>query len=177
MKDPKIQEEVRIPEDLEFELDGNIVKVSGPKGEVSRELDMNGVSLSEKGGKIVIEADSDKRKHRALLGTAKSRLRNMIKGVTEGFVYRLVVLYSHFPISVKVEGDRVEIHNFLGESKPRVAKIVGGTGVKVEGDEIVVRGIDKEEAGQTAANIEQVAQVRERDPRVFQDGIYIIEEA
>jgi large subunit ribosomal protein L6 len=63
----------------------------------------------------------------------------------------------------------------LGEKYPRVAKIVGRTQVRVDGDEILVSGISKEEVGQTAINIERATAVRYRDRRVFQDGCYLVE--
>jgi large subunit ribosomal protein L6 len=68
----------------------------------------------------------------------------------------------------------VIIENFLGEKSPRRTKIVGRAEVRVKGNEIVVTGIDKEECGQTAANLEQATRVKNLDPRVFQDGIYIV---
>jgi large subunit ribosomal protein L6 len=71
----------------------------------------------------------------------------------------------------------VSIGNFLGERKPRVARILGESQVKLHGDEMVVTGINKEDVGQTAANIEQATRIKGRDPRVFQDGIYITEKA
>lgn len=171
----KAREEIQIPEEVQVEIHGANIRVSGPKGEASRGLDLRGISFRKEEEKIIIEADSTRRKRRAALGTSKSHLENLMKAVTDGFTYKLKVVYSHFPISVKVQDDRVEIHNFIGEQKPRIAKIIGATEVKVEGDEIIVSGVDKEDVGQTAANIEQVAQVRGRDPRVFQDGCYIVE--
>jgi large subunit ribosomal protein L6 len=56
-----------------------------------------------------------------------------------------------------------------------VARIVGGAEVEVVGDEILVRGVDKEEVGQTALNIEQASRPKGKDPRVFQDGCYLFE--
>jgi large subunit ribosomal protein L6 len=99
----------------------------------------------------------------------------MIKGVTNGFTYKLAIVYSHFPISVSVKKGFIEIYNFTGEKNPRIAKIVGNTSVEVKGKEIIVSGVNKEEVGQTAANIEQAARVKGRDIRIFQDGIYITE--
>jgi large subunit ribosomal protein L6 len=78
-------------------------------------------------------------------------------------------------MQVKVEGKNIVISNFLGEKKPRVANILGETTVKASGDEVVISGINKEDVGQTAANIEQLTKIKRFDPRVFQDGIYIVE--
>ena len=105
----------------------------------------------------------------------RDSIRNMIEGVKEGFRYKLKIVYSHFPISVKVQGDKVIIENFLGEKAPRIAKIVGNTKVRVEKQDIIVEGPDIEEVGQTAANIEQATKIKGFDRRVFVDGIYIYE--
>jgi large subunit ribosomal protein L6 len=84
------------------------------------------------------------------------------------------IVFAHFPMTVKVTGDKVNIDNFLGERHPRVAKIVGSAKVNVKGDEVTVTGINKEDVGQTMANLEQATKIKGRDPRVFQDGIYLI---
>jgi large subunit ribosomal protein L6 len=107
------------------------------------------------------------------IGTSIAHVKNMVDGVTKGFVYKLKVIYSHFPITVKVEKDKVMINNFLGERTSRVAKIVGETQVKIEGQELSVTGIKLEEVSQTAANIEQATRIVGYDKKVFQDGIYI----
>lgn len=78
-------------------------------------------------------------------------------------------------MNVAVEGSRVKITNFLGEKYPRYAQIVGDVRVTVKGDIITVSGIDKETVGQTAANLEQATRIVKRDPRVFQDGIYLFQ--
>lgn len=177
MATPRIREEVELPEEVEVKLDGRSVEVSGPNGKLSRTFDMPGINLSKVGQIVMIESLSSRRRQRAAVGTVRAHLKNMAKAVTEGFTYKLKVVYSHFPITVKVEDRRVMIHNFIGEKEPRVARIVGDVEVKVEGDEIIVQGVNKEEVGQTAVNIEQAAQVKRRDPRVFQDGCYITERA
>jgi large subunit ribosomal protein L6 len=98
--------------------------------------------------------------------------------VKEGFVYRLKMVYAHFPMQVNVTKGSVTVTNFLGERKARIAKIVEGVKVEVNAKdrEIDVRGINKEAVGQTAANIEQTTKIKRRDPKVFQDGIYLVEE-
>ncbi len=114
----------------------------------------------------------------AIARTFKAHIANMLKGVTEGFTYKLKVVYSHFPMTIKVQGDEVVIENFLGEKNPRRARILPGVNVKVMGgQEIIVEGIDKEAVGQTAANIEQATRITKWDRRVFQDGVYIVEKA
>jgi large subunit ribosomal protein L6 len=84
-------------------------------------------------------------------------------------------VFSHFPISVKVQGKSVLIENFTGERRARKVKIVGDVQVKVESEDVVVEGINLEDVSQTAANIEQATKVKNKDPRVFLDGIYVYE--
>ena len=175
--DAWVREEVEVPEGVEVTVEGNTVKVKGPKGELERELKYPGVKIFTEDGKVVVYKEFPRKKDIAIVRTFKAHIANMIKGVTEGFTYRLKVVYSHFPVTVKVQGDEVVVENFLGEKNPRKAKILPGVTVKVRGQEITVEGIDKEAVGQTAANIEQATRITKWDRRVFQDGIYIVEKA
>ncbi|MBO8181322.1 MAG: 50S ribosomal protein L6 [Archaeoglobus sp.] len=171
---------VEIPENVEVSIEGDDVlgytlKAKGPKGENVRKLRYRGVLIEKQDSKIRVYTKEKKTKTRAIVGTFASHIRNLIKGVSEGFKYKLKVVYAHFPVKVRVEGDEVIIENFLGEKHPRRSKIVGRAQVKVQGNEIIVTGIDKEECGQTAANLEQTTKIKNLDERVFQDGIYIVE--
>ncbi|RLG58707.1 MAG: 50S ribosomal protein L6 [Candidatus Hydrothermarchaeota archaeon] len=170
-----ISKVIEIPEGVEAEVKGDLVIIKGPKGELKRRLFYPGVEIKKEGSKIVVRTLGIRKRQRAMLGTYVAHINNMIKGVTKGFEYKLKILYSHFPISVKVSGDEVIVENFLGEKVPRKTKIFGNCTVEVKGNEIIVKGINKEEVGQTAANIEQLTRVKDKDPRVFQDGIYLIE--
>jgi large subunit ribosomal protein L6 len=125
----------------------------------------------------VVDASSSRKEQKAMVGTFASHIRNLILGVTDGFECKMSIVYAHFPMQVKVDGKTLIIGNFLGEKKPRVAKILGETKVKVSGSEVVVSGINKEDVGQTAANIEQKTKIKRFDPRTFQDGIYIVQKA
>ena len=173
-----IVEEVEIPENVTIEINGMRVKVTGPKGTIERDFShIRGVEIRKEDNKIIIETFFANRKKKALVPTIAAHIENMIKGVTKGFRYKLKIIYSHFPVNVKVDekGKKVIIENFLGEKAPRIAKIVGNVTVKVKGDDIIVEGIDIEEVGQTAANIEHATKVKNYDRRVFMDGIYIYE--
>ena len=96
----------------------------------------------------------------------------MIKGVTEGFEYKMKTVFSHFPIKTSVDGNEFIIQNFLGERSARRAKILEGVSVEVNGEDVTVQGTNKESVGQTVANIERTTKVKKRDVRVFQDGVY-----
>lgn len=168
---------VEIPENVRVEVMGNAVKVSGEKGTLERELFYPNVSIQVSNGKVIIRAEKSRKKQRAIVGTFAAHIKNMIKGVSQGFEYRLKIVYSHFPITVKKEADKLLISNFLGEKHPREAKVYSDVEVQIKGSEIILRGINKEHVGQSAANIERATEIKGRDRRVFQDGIYIVEKA
>lgn len=167
--------ETNVAEGVSVEISGNHVKVGGPKGTIEKSFIISKDMKIEMGDKKVkVSSESEKRNTKALVGTIAAHIRNMIDGVTKGFTYRLRIIYSHFPVTVKVEKDRLLIQNFLGERSPRVAKIAGKTEVKIEGSDIVLSGTDVDEVSQTAGNIEQAARIVGYDKKVFQDGIYIV---
>jgi large subunit ribosomal protein L6 len=167
--------ELEIPEDVSAEVDHLDLTVSGPNGEVTRRLWYPDVSVSVEDGHVVIASDTDDAKTTATMGTFESHVDNMFYGVTEGWSYQMEVFYAHFPMQVNVEGDEVVINNFLGEKAPRRTQIRGDTEVQVDGEEVTLSGPDKEAVGQTAADIEQLTRVTDKDTRVFQDGVYITE--
>ncbi len=168
-----LREELEIPEGIDVNLDGGIT-VKGSKGQLKRKFNYPKVTIKKEENKIVLEANFPKKRDKAMLGTIRSHINNMFIGLTDGFTYNMKIVYAHFPMAVKATGNKVTIENFLGERHPRTAKIVGDAKVQVKGDEVVVTGINKEEVGQTMANLEQATKIKGRDPRVFQDGIYFV---
>ena len=169
-----IREEIEIPEGVEVIIDKNVVSIKGPNGADSRKFTYAGVSIKAEDDVVLLETAFPKKKDKAMIGTTKAHISNMIKGVTEGFTYTMKIVFAHFPMTVKVNGNIVNIDNFLGERHPRKANIVGDSKVSIKGDEVTITGINKEHVGQTMANLEQATKIKGRDPRVFQDGIYLI---
>lgn len=171
-----LKEEIEVPEKVQVTLEpGGTVKVKGPLGEVSRKLAHPRVKVERKGTHIVVSSELPRKREKALVGTYASHIRNMIEGVTKGFEYRMKIVYAHFPIKASVKGSTFVIENFLGEKSPRKTEILGATKVTVKGDIVELTGPDVEAVGQTAANIERATKIKGYDPRVFQDGIYIIQ--
>lgn len=166
---------IEIPEDVEVEVKGRTVTVKGPKGVLTKDFSHAPVSISLEGETLTVKTYWPRRKEDSMVGTISSHIRNMIKGVTEGFVYKMKIVFSHFPITVKIDGDTILIENFTGERNPRRAKIVGDVKVSVKGDDVIIEGIDINEVSQTAANIQQATRIKRKDPRVFLDGIYVYE--
>ncbi|WP_135363711.1 50S ribosomal protein L6 [Halosimplex halophilum] len=165
--------ELQIPDEASAEMDHLELTVEGPNGSVTRRLWYPDVSVSVDGDAVVIESEEDDAKTMSTLGTFESHVRNMFHGVTEGWEYEMEVFYSHFPMQVDVDGDEVVIENFLGERAPRRTEIHGDTDVSVSEETITLSGPDVEAVGQTAADIEQLTRVTDKDVRVFQDGVYI----
>ena len=167
--------ELIIPEGVEVEVAGNNVKVKGSKGEIEKRLIYEkGIKVEKADSKIVVSAESDRRHFKATIGSMVAHVRNMVDGVMKGYTYKLKVVYSHFPVTVKVEGKKVLVQNFLGERTPRIAKIAGKADVKVDGADLTVTGIDVDDVSRTAANIEQCTRITGRDRRVFQDGCWLV---
>ncbi len=168
---------IKLPEGVEARIEDDILFIKGPLGENKRLVKnpLFTVSLDEVKSVVIKSAkDSNSRKYKRIINTYASHINNMIKGVVNGYEARLKITYSHFPITVKVEGNNVIIDNFIGEKKPRKTKLINGAKLKVEGNIITITGLDKEVVGQTAANLERTTQIKKKDRRVFQDGIWII---
>ena len=167
--------ETIVADGVNVEISGSRIKVSGTKGSLEKKFIIDKDMKIEKiENKVRVSSARERRSTKALVGTINAHIRNMIDGVTKGFTYRLRVIYSHFPVTVKVEKDKILIQNFLGERTARIAQIVGKTEVKIEGSDLVLSGIDIEEVSQTAGNIEQAARIVGYDKKVFQDGVYIV---
>ncbi len=171
-KSPDIKEEISIPENVEVTLDKNLLTVKGEKGSLSRVFAHPQIKISINKKNIIVTCKSPKKKTKAFAGTTIAHIKNMNKGVTEGFEYKMKTVFSHFPIKTSVEGNEFIIQNFLGERSARKAKILEGVTIEAKDENVTVQGIDKEKVGQTVANIERATAVKKRDIRVFQDGVY-----
>ncbi|MBW2982333.1 50S ribosomal protein L6 [Candidatus Woesearchaeota archaeon] len=172
-----ISEKIEIPEKIEVKVDKGIVNVKGPKGEVNRNLLLPKIKISVKDNAILIESKNATKREKKMIGTFKAHIRNLIKGAAEGFVYKLKICSSHFPMTASIENNQFVVKNFLGENTPRTLGIKEGVNIKIEGNDVVVESINKELAGQTAASIEKLCKIKGRDTRIFQDGIWMTEKA
>ncbi|EXX88970.1 50S ribosomal protein L6 [Paenibacillus darwinianus] len=148
---------IQVPNGVNITLDNSLITVKGPKGTLSRELhkDMK-VVVAE--SEITIERPSDNKLHRSLHGTTRSVVANMVNGVTEGFSKNLELVGVGY--RANKTGDKVVLN--VGYSHP--VEIVPDNGIEFEvpsNTKIIVRGIDKELVGATAAKIRSV---REPEP-------------
>lgn len=172
---------ISIPDGVEARIEGFKIFVKGKNGNLEKDFSSpyfkDDVFIEKLNNSVKIHTKSEKRKIKSEIGTIASCFQNMIKGVTEGYTYRMKIIYMHFPFTVKITGKEILISNFLGEKQPRKAEVVGISKVEVNGDEITVTGISKEDVGQTSANIERATWVKARDRRVFSDGIFLTEKS
>ncbi len=175
MRLPEISKTIQVPEDVDVRLDGKKINFKGAKGTLIRDFSFATVTIECEGKNIRVSAKWPRKKEAALVGTITSHINNMITGVTKGYSYKIKIVFSHFPITVKVQDKSVMIENFTGERRARKIKIIGDVKVKVGPEDIIVEGINLEDVSQTAANIEQSTRVRRKDPRVFLDGLYVFE--
>ena len=150
-----------------------VLKIKGSKGEVSNVFKSPHVKIEVSQNKIIFTSKTERKRVRATFGTWKAHAKNMLLGVTKGWKCELKLVYSHFPVKLKLDGNSLVIENFLGERNPRSVPIPDDLKVEVDKNTIYVSGSDKERVGQTCARIEQTTKVRGYDRRVFQDGIYV----
>jgi large subunit ribosomal protein L6 len=170
-----LQRTVPIPDQVAVQVEGRTVKVKGPLGSLQEDLSHLPVSINVNDNKVRLETTWPRKREIGMLGTAAAHVRNMLKGVTQGYRYELRTVYAHFPVTVKVDEKArlLKIENFTGEKTPRYAKIVEGVKVEVKGEDISVEGIDLKSVSQTAANIQDSTKIKKKDLRVFLDGIYV----
>jgi len=168
-------EEKEIPAGVEVEINGQEITVKKGSREIKKKMPK--VILEKKDNKVVVKTTEATKKERKQINTVVAHISNMFAGLEGDFTYKLQICSVHFPMNVSVKDNWVIIKNFLGEVKERKARILENSTVKIEKDIIIVTSPNKESAGQTAGNIEKITRTRNKDRRIFQDGIYMIEQA
>ena len=146
---------IAIPNGVEVKIADGLIEVKGPKGSLKQAIHP-AVSISVDGGsvKIAIKDEND-RSQRALWGLFGSLVRNMVKGVTEGFEKKLEI--NGVGMKYAVSGKKVVLN--VGFSHPVDFPIPEGTNIAVEGNVLTVSGIDKQLVGETAAQIRRIKKV------------------
>ena len=143
---------IEIPADVTVALNNNSVTVKGPKGELSRSFNPE-ITINVEENVVTISRPSDVKEHRALHGTTRAVLANMVEGVSKGFEKRLELIGVGY--RAQKQGTKLVLN--VGYSHP--VEIEPETGLEIEvpaNTKITVRGTDKERVGALAANIRQV---------------------
>ncbi|MCJ1338166.1 hypothetical protein MMC09_003451 [Bachmanniomyces sp. S44760] len=179
------QETLDIPENVKVHIKSRIVTVEGPRGVLVKDMSHLSVCFSRPNSKTInIELHHGARKNVATLRTVKTLINNLIIGVTKGFRYKMRYVYAHFPINVNIEKNpetglyEVDIRNFLGEKIVRRVTLQSGVDVEASKnvkDELQLTGNSLENVSQSAADIQQICRVRNKDIRKFLDGLYVSE--
>lgn len=168
-----LENTIDVPEDTQVMIEGKKITVTGKKGSIIKDFSHSHIKIERKDSGVRVWSESNRKRERASVNTMAAHIQNMIKGINDGFTYKLKIVYVHFPITLKVEGKKILIQNFLGERTPRVTKIVGDAQVSVKGDDVLVTGSDIDAVAQTAANIQHRTRVKRKDLRKFIDGIFV----
>ena len=172
--------EIEIPKGVEVTIKSRIVTVKGPRGELTKNFRHIKADLKKEGDKIHINLYLTTYKQSAVLYTLATHIKNMLKGVTQGFRYKMHTVKKHFPIEVAVKKDQIEIGRFLGGRDLKVIKLLPGVTCKKndkDQDELWFEGNDKETISKVCATCYHSCNVKDKDRRKFLDGIYVSEKA
>lgn len=172
-----ITDKIEIPGGVEVIIEPTFIKIKGKNGELERKFYSPAIKISKEENNMVFKVKNATKKEKMLMKTTEAHIKNMIKGVLDGFEYHLKVCSGHFPMTVSYENGEVIVKNFLGESIPRKKKISKEVNVEIKGNDIAVTGADKEKTGQAAASIESITKMTTKDRRRFQDGIFMVSKA
>ena len=170
-------QEIAIPEGISCTLNSSGILVEGSGSKLHRRFVFGNLNANVEGKKIVVKFDKYTKREKTLFGTLEAVLNLMFEGIKAPFVYKLKICSGHFPMNASIVGKDFVVKNFLGEVVPRKAPLPEGVKVKVEGDIVLVESRDKDLAGNTAGQIEILTKISNRDSRIFQDGIYIIQKS
>ena len=172
-----IIEKIEIPEGVEISVNGSLISVKSGDKENQKRMNLTNIDVKIEGNEVILDAKKASKRELKMIGTIKSHITNMMRGMKEEFEYKLAIEFVHFPMTVEMNNGEIVIKNFLGEKKPRVMKVIENVNIEIGKKEIIVKSYDKEVAGQMAANLEKLTKVKGKDIRKFQDGIYITSKA
>jgi large subunit ribosomal protein L6 len=171
----KLSEKIHIPEGVSCVYHDKMFTCTKSGVSLSRRIEIPRVIMSIKGNEIIFDSEKGNKNQFKMIKSNIAHINNLFQGLNEKFTYSLEACNVHFPMTLKLEHGKLIINNFLGEKVPRTAVILPDVNVDVKGVKITVTSHNREHAGQTAANIEKATKIRNRDRRIFQDGIYLIE--
>jgi large subunit ribosomal protein L9e len=181
MKTLKATRTLTVPDGVTVTVKSRVVTVTGPRGTLKRDFGHLSIDLTLVNNGRGVRADLwfGRRQSLACIRTILAHINNMIVGVTKGYLFKMRLVYNHFPISVNVEnnGKEVQVRNYLGEKEVRIVNMRGDVTCKRSEDgtkdEIIISGNDLDDVSQSAANIHQCALVKDKDIRKFLDGVYV----
>jgi large subunit ribosomal protein L9e len=170
---------VKIPENCIVQQKGKVFMFQGPKGVVEEDCTRHMLTFDIYEGCIRIRLWNANKKAAAFATTVESLLRNCIKAVTVGFAFTMKAVYNHFSINLEVQenGRVLLVKNFLGEKNIKKFTMRGVAKVKLGDakDTLVIEGPSLPDVSQSAGTITNICKAKNRDSRIFLDGIFVIE--
>ena len=166
---------IPIPDPVKISVSHKILSVQGPLGKTRKNFKKIPVDLQVEGKNVVIKSIGIRKRDYAIFKTAESLVNTLIKGVQTGYTFKMKIVYAHFPITVKVKDGYIHVENFQGERAARVSRIFGDTKVIPKGDDVWITGSVLTDVSQTAGALQQNTKVKNKDHRVFLDGLYLYE--
>jgi large subunit ribosomal protein L6 len=144
---------ITVPSGVDVTVADRLITVKGPKGTLSRQLP-GVITVRQEDATLLVERPDDERQNRAQHGLTRTLVANMVQGVTEGFVKELEIIGVGYRAAAQGTGN---LELALGFSHP--VRVAAPQGIEFETPQptrIVVRGIDKEQVGQVAADIRKI---------------------
>ncbi|MEO9306934.1 50S ribosomal protein L6 [Nitrosotalea sinensis] len=166
---------IPIPDSVKASVTHKILHVQGPLGKTRKAFKKIPVDLQIEGKNVVLKSVGVRKRDYAIFKTAESIINTLFKGVQTGYTFKMKVVYAHFPITVKIKDGYIHVENFQGERAARTSKIFGETKVVSKGDDIIITGPVLTDVSQTAGSLQQNTKVKNKDHRVFLDGVYLFE--
>jgi large subunit ribosomal protein L6 len=141
-----------VPDGVTIDAEAGVVKVKGPKGELSQHVSRD-MQISQEGGVLTVARPTNRGEHRALHGLTRSLIANMVEGVTDGFEKRLEIQGVGY--RARLQGKSLELS--VGYSHTVAVTAPDGIDFEVpQPTQIIIRGIDKQLVGEIAARIRRV---------------------
>ncbi|MGI0061470.1 MAG: 50S ribosomal protein L6 [Nitrosotalea sp.] len=166
---------IPIPDAVKVSINNKILHVQGPLGKTRKTFKKIPVDVQVEGKNVMLKSIGIRKRDYAIFKTSESIINTLIKGVQTGYTFKMKIVYAHFPITVKVKDGNIHVENFQGERAARVSKIFGDTKVVPKGDDVIITGPVLTDVSQTAGSLQQNTKVKNKDHRVFLDGLYLFE--
>jgi large subunit ribosomal protein L6 len=170
------EEIMEIPDSVKLTLDGKKVTVEGKRGKLTKDLShARPVKIVRQDKQLIFSVEFPRKREKALLRALVAHVENQIIGVTKGFTYKMKLVYAHFPFTVEDKKDEIVVSNFLGERGVRAVNKIGDLKIQITKDDLIISGIDKDAVSQTCAKLRLILKIKKKDPRIYQDGLYVFE--
>merc|ERR1711972_816880 len=173
-------ESIKVPKGVKITIKAKMVEVTGKHGTLKRDFRHLPIELWLANAGTVVKARMyfAKSKQISMLRSVCSHIQNLFDGVEKKFVYKLRLVYAHFPINANIVngGKTVEVRNYLGEKIVRTVNLLPGVSIEKSAsvkDELIVSGPDIDLVSRSAALIRQSCLCKDKDIRKFLDGIYV----